>query len=451
MINDIKIIHTEENLKNIKVDCPHCGATEIYFDSIKGKLRCDYCKSVFEPNDLNNIKDINLLKQRVIGSGAKDITSNEHVMTIECVNCGAEVVIDTSKAPHARCHWCRSILSINNRIDNGTIPDAILPFKVSKKEAVNEIKKFINKRKKHALPDFLTSFSEENVVGVYLPYLLVDAKLTCSYEGLGENIYNKYNVSKNDTRIDTEVFNVYRDFELNVDDLSIESNKELLNKYSARTNNIINSIMPFDTENCVKYESNYLIGYTSEKRNINIQDINKQVNDNIKDIAIATIGETVKNYNCGVKWNKEDVQVEGSQWMSAYLPVWLYTYTEKFKGQERIHYIAVNGRTKETMGSIPLNEKQIFIEFSILELLCILLAAIIYLVYESITCIVPLIFMIPIVFYFDNKRKYYRNATAKFNHAYETKRNIKYKLVKDELYETRVGMAYSSKYNNINL
>ena len=90
MINDIKIIHTEENLKNIKVDCPHCGATEIYFDSIKGKLRCDYCKSVFEPNDLNNIKDINLLKQRVIGSGAKDITSNEHVMTIECVNCGAE-------------------------------------------------------------------------------------------------------------------------------------------------------------------------------------------------------------------------------------------------------------------------------------------------------------------------------------------------------------------------
>lgn len=26
--------------------------------------------------------------------------------------------------------------------------------------------------------------------------------------------------------------------------------------------------MPFDTENCIKYEANYLVGYTSEKREI---------------------------------------------------------------------------------------------------------------------------------------------------------------------------------------
>lgn len=452
MEKDLKIIYTEENLKNIKRDCPNCGATEIYYDFMRGKLRCNYCKSVFEPNELNNIKDVNSLQQRVIGSGARDITSKEHIITLECVNCGAEVVMDTSVATHTRCHWCRSILSINNRIDNGTVPDAILPFSVSKEEAVEEIKKFMSNKQKYALPEFKKDFNPDNVVGVYLPYLLIDAKLDCSYEGRGEYLYNRYSISKNDTRVDTEIYDVYRNFELNVDDLSIESNKAILNKHSARTNNIINSIMPFDTDNCVKFESNYLIGYTSEKRDINIDEVNNKVQQEIKDIAKATISESVKTYNCGVQWKKEDIKVEGSQWMSAYLPVWLYTYTEKVKGQERIHYIAVNGRTKETMGSIPINESKIYKEFLIAEILCIIFAAIIYLALNSIAGIGFLIAMFPILFFYDNKRKSYRNATARFKHEYETKRNINYKQCKDELFETRVGIPVSSdkKYSYVN-
>jgi len=444
MEKDLKIIYTEENLKNIKRDCPNCGTTEIYYDFIRGKLRCNYCKSIFEPNELNNIKDVKTLQQRVIGSGARDITSKEHIITLECVNCGAEVVMDTSVATHTRCHWCRSILSINNRIDNGTVPDAILPFTVSKEEAVQEMKKYMSTKQKYALPEFKNDFSADNVVGVYLPYLLVDAKLDCSYEGKGEYLYNRYNVSKNDERVDIEVYDVYRNFELNIDDLSIESNKEILNKHSARTNNIINAIMPFDTDNCVKFESNYLIGYTSEKRDINISDVNNRVKKDIKDIAKATISETVKTYNCGVQWKKEDIKVEGSQWMSAYLPVWLYTYTEKVKGHERIHYIAVNGRTKETMGSIPMNEKKIYKEFLVSEIFCILLAAITYLFLNSIAGIAFLVAMFPILFYYDNKRKSYRNATARFKHEYETKRDIKYKLVRDDLFETRIGIPSTS-------
>lgn len=451
-MKDTKIIYTEENLKNIKNDCPNCGATEIYYDFMRGKLRCNYCKSVFEPNELNNIKDVNSLQQRVIGSGARDITSKEHIITLECVNCGAEVVMDTSVATHTRCHWCRSILSINNRIDNGTVPDAILPFSVSKEEAVEEIKKFMSNKQKYALPEFKKDFNPDNVVGVYLPYLLIDAKLDCSYEGRGEYLYNRYSISKNDTRVDTEIYDVYRNFELNVDDLSIESNKAILNKHSARTNNIINAIMPFDTDNCVKFESNYLIGYTSEKRDINIDEVNNKVQQEIKDIAKATISESVKTYNCGVQWKKEDIKVEGSQWMSAYLPVWLYTYTEKVKGQERIHYIAVNGRTKETMGSIPINEVKIYREFLIAEILCIIFAAIIYLALNSIAGIAFLVAMFPILFFYDNKRKSYRNATARFKHEYETKRNINYKQCKDELFETRVGIPVSSdkKYSYVN-
>ena len=41
----------------------------------------------------------------------------------------------------------------------------------------------------------------------------------------------------------------------------VESNSIRLDKTrNSETNNIINSIMPFDTENCIQYQSNYLIG-----------------------------------------------------------------------------------------------------------------------------------------------------------------------------------------------
>ena len=33
--------------------------------------------------------------------------------------------------------------------------------------------------------------------------------------------------------------------------------------------------MPFDIENCVRYDSNYLKGYTSERRDTNIEQLSK--------------------------------------------------------------------------------------------------------------------------------------------------------------------------------
>jgi hypothetical protein len=39
-----------------------------------------------------------------------------------------------------------------------------------------------------------------------------------------------------------------------------------------------------------------------------------------------------------------------------YLPVWLYSYQEPGGKGSMLHYIAVNGRTGETMGSVPVQQ-----------------------------------------------------------------------------------------------
>lgn len=44
-----------------------------------------------------------------------------------------------------------------------------------------------------------------------------------------------------------------------------------------------------------------------------------------------------------------------------YLPVWLYSYYHEQGGKAMVHYIAVNGRTGETMGSVPVSHGRLAI------------------------------------------------------------------------------------------
>ena len=129
------VIETKGNLKNGQQFCPNCGANAIYFEPSIGKLFCPYCESVFDGKRLEETP-VNTLEGNVIGTGAQRIEEGfNNIVTVRCNGCGAEVIIDTTETTVKRCHWCRGILSINERITNGAVPDVILPFQVSKEDA----------------------------------------------------------------------------------------------------------------------------------------------------------------------------------------------------------------------------------------------------------------------------------------------------------------------------
>jgi DNA-directed RNA polymerase subunit RPC12/RpoP len=167
--------------------CPKCGATDISLNVNTGLLRCNFCRHEFEPEKVAGLEtDLSKLEGTVIGSGAKDIIADTNeVMTFKCSSCGAEVVIDTTEATQARCHWCRNMLSINQQIPNGAVPDVVLPFGIKKDVAKAEIEKFVGKRKFFAHPAFKKEFSSDNVMGVYLPYMVVDINAHANLTGQG--------------------------------------------------------------------------------------------------------------------------------------------------------------------------------------------------------------------------------------------------------------------------
>ena len=444
-MNNETILETKGNLKNGQQFCPNCGATEIYFDSNVGKLFCPYCDSVFEGKKFEET-DVSKIEGTIIGSGAQKINENfNNIVTMRCNGCGAEVVVDTNETTQKRCHWCRGILSINERIPNGTIPDAILPFKIKKEEAKKEIDKFVQSRRFFALPIFKREYKLENVMGVYLPYMLVDANTLCDFDGEGEKCVRQYGSGKS-RRYDAKVYRVRRKFNMTIQDLTIETSKDKLDKYnSKKTNNIINSIMPFDTENCIRFQSNYLTGYTSEKRDTNIEELKYKTETQFHDIARHRINNDLKDYDRGIRWQKENMDIVGTRWISAYLPVWIYSYYEKRKKQ--LHYIAVNGRTKEMMGSIPINKPLLFLVSAIIETIAILISLKIMteLDVDRFTFMISFLLCTTGFIYYRVIFNRYRNENARHTYEKETKTSVEL-LAKDDIY---VKMATNLKSEKI--
>lgn len=366
-VSDDAIVDTQNARLGDGVNrCPRCGSTEIQFRPSSGMLICLFCRHEWSEALLKEGRDedIDELEGMTVGTGASDIdVDTGSVITLKCAGCGSEVVINTENQMGARCHWCRHVLTVNEQVPNGAVPDAVLPFKITHDEAVAKIREFAKKRRLFAHRAFVQGFQPENVLGVYMPYLVVDGNVSAAVAGAGEIKTRQYTKGSGDNRVilyDADVYQVQRQVDFTVDDLTLESSAGRANlNTSLNTNNVINTILPFDTENAVKWNASYLTGFTSEKRDQDIAHLQPMLQDQLLSIARAQVSSSVGAYDRGVRWEQEQLDVHGTRWLAMYLPVWLYSHYQERSGRGLVHYIAVNGRTGETMGSVPVSQPRL--------------------------------------------------------------------------------------------
>ncbi|RZA20509.1 MAG: TFIIB-type zinc ribbon-containing protein [Lysobacteraceae bacterium] len=345
--------------------CPKCGATDIRHKPGSDLLVCLYCRNEWQGQRVEEEfgfgEGIDELRGTVVASGARDIAADTaSLMSFHCNGCGAEVTVNTETAMTARCHWCRHVFGVNEQVANGAVPDAVLPFHIKKDDAVARIRQFVDKRRLFALKEFKEQFTPENVVPVYLPYMIVDGNARADVAGKGEIKTREYTQGSGDkkkTYYDADVYQVARHVDFTVDDLPLESSSERGNlDTGVNTNNIINTILPFDTKNAVKWNASYLVGVSSEKRNQDVEHLRPRLEDQLLSIARCEVESSVKRFDRGVRWEQERLDVHGTRWVAMYLPVWLYSYHQPGRNGGMLHYIAVNGRTGETMGSVPVQQ-----------------------------------------------------------------------------------------------
>lgn len=358
----VAIDTASEELRDGANRCPNCGSTDVRQRPGTENLVCLYCRTEWSTarveEEFGLGEGIDELVGTIVASGAQDIAEDAaSLMSFKCSGCGAEVTVNTANAMTARCHWCRHVLGVNEQIPNGAVPDAVLPFHIKKEDAIARIRQFVDKRSFLALKQFKDEFTPENVLGVYLPYMVVDANAGGVVSGKGEVETRRYTETHNDKKItfyDADVYAVERQARFTVDDLPIEASAERGNLDTrTNTNNIINAILPFDTKNAVKWNASYLAGHSSEKRDVNVDQLKPVLDDQLLSILRAKVAPSVKRFDRGVRWEHEGIDVKGSRWVAMYLPVWLYSWHQPGPNGGLVHYVAVNGRTGETMGSVP--------------------------------------------------------------------------------------------------
>ncbi|MDO5663074.1 MAG: TFIIB-type zinc ribbon-containing protein, partial [Brachybacterium sp.] len=175
-----RVLDTSSGRADGLIRCPRCGSTESRYSIDHGALICAHCRNAWNEPLLESkllVTDIGRLRGTVTGSGAGAIENDEHILTLKCQGCGAEVVITTDRQLQARCHWCRQVLSVSTQIPNGAVPDGVLPFTITHAEALTRIREFVGKRSFFAWRRFRQEFTPDNVVGVYMPYMLIDGNL----------------------------------------------------------------------------------------------------------------------------------------------------------------------------------------------------------------------------------------------------------------------------------
>ena len=423
-MDDIKIVKSDSESITEQKRCPSCNSADIEFNPITGKLRCNYCKYEFEKEKVQGfVKNLKELEGTVVGACALNIdnSNNDNIITCKCSGCGAEITLDANEIAFKKCHWCHSGLSLNEQVPSGIVPDAILPFKVTREEAFEDMKKIVEKKTFFADTQFLQEFNIENLRGVYLPYMTVDINGHGKFKGKGQKIIQA-NFSEDEhgdryeSSYDVDIYEVEREFDIQIENLLETTDSKQLNwkkiKKTDRATFVLETLMPFDIENCVKWDANYLNGYSIEKRDTNIGDISDRMGLKAKDVTRFKLNRDF-DYDGGVNWEEEELEIYGQQWKAVYLPVWIYSYTQHTSRGDYTYFIAENARTKELNYTVPLN----------------ITKTIISLIISMVFPIIGIIILCMIMSYIklDNRNRHERETKAAISNVYRKDEFIKHK------------------------
>ena len=194
--------------------CPACGANMVY-DSESGKLyRCENCGA-----------------REVLGKG-------EIVKT--CPFCGTSNIVATDEL-------------------SGLKPNAVVPFRVSREQAGESVKKWIRKRSL-APRKFRKSASPEKLGGVYVPAFSFDSHTESNYVAtLGRYYYVTRRVNGRTVR-DRRIryFTVRGHYSMGFDDVLVSASDKIDGKS-------MSGLRSFDTNASREYTQEYLSGYSASQ------------------------------------------------------------------------------------------------------------------------------------------------------------------------------------------
>lgn len=354
------------------LSCTNCGSNLTYKPGTE-TITCAHCQTA------------NVIPQAQMPIEEKDFETylakelqNEPCLKIQivtCNGCGAETTLDPKIKSHT-CAYCASPLVINDLHEEAVlVPKAILPFKITDKEAKNILTNWL--KKLWFAPNALKAGYQnlERLKGIYVPYFTFDSNTISHYVGQRGDYYYvdvPYQVienGKNITKIKKEQRIRWRNVAGNVnhffDDVLIIASKNLPKKYA-------DELEPWDLDKLQPFNYQYVSGFVTERYQQNLKtsfEIAKvKMNAQIEQKTKRAIGGDEQRI----------IQLKTAYNDVTFKHILLPVYISSLHFDNKTYQLLINARTGEVQGERPYSIIKI-----VLTILAVLLGlAIIFLVMQ---------------------------------------------------------------------
>ena len=164
--------------------CKNCSHA-LVFDPVSQMMFCSSCGSEFKPEEVES--EAKPYRQDLNPESASGVyNSNEEEFmdcyVYSCSECGGEIIINGTEAS-TTCVFCGNPNVVFSRIAKQKKPEFIMPFRITRSEAVMRARDTI--KKGTFVPRAIKNFSIDCCRGIYLPYWIVNATYydTMIFEG----------------------------------------------------------------------------------------------------------------------------------------------------------------------------------------------------------------------------------------------------------------------------
>lgn len=321
--------------------CPSCGGT-LTFNSDKQKMYCEHCSNEYE---VDVIKQYNSEIENSMDSGESfnwnsyesNVDEDAEMNMFVCPACGAQIVADETTVA-TKCVYCDNDAVLSQKLRGVNRPDYVIPFKVGKGRAQEELKNFY--KGKLLLPKMFRHQNRiESIMGLYVPFWLFDcdthAYITYNAKKIHTYTSGDYEVTK------TEHYLVSRTGDIGFEKVPVDGSTKAPDDY-------MESIEPFNYDDLVEYDGTYLSGYFADKYDVDSEASKPRADKRVKNSTIDAFKSTVVGYDI-VDTKTANIQINQGNIKYALLPVWMLNT----KYNDKIYTFAMNGQTGRFVGELP--------------------------------------------------------------------------------------------------
>ncbi len=316
--------------------CPSCNGALEYNPSY-AKMECPYCANVFEAQAVMQAASRVQMKAeepQIVYKISEDTQETMECKIYTCTSCGGELLVNDVEAS-TFCVYCGQPTVVFSRVSKELRPTYILPFQITKDQAVQIIREKFNKGM--MVPDEIKNFQVERLCGIYIPYFLYN--IYCYdfqiLEGTDKNIGRR--------RYLREAQCEYRGIPL---EASYHLNDEMSKLLGY-----------FDFRNLKPFEPAYLSGFYADRYDIDKQRAEETAVKRVMEDFNRKIRYSVDAKDLRVLEQQPRQEIRNQDYVL--MPVWFMTF--RYKNEP--YTMLVNGQNGVLAGAVPFKKSYVGLVF----------------------------------------------------------------------------------------